>query len=60
MPLGCLNQQPGPGNYSLIGALAIDESNRLYVTDNLFKKIDVFRRLSDEEGKRMLVRGAAD
>lgn len=53
MPLGRLSQQPGPGNYALIGALAIDETNRLFVTDNLAKKIDVFRRLSDEEGKRM-------
>ena len=54
MPLGRLSQEPGPGNYALIGAIAIDEANRLYVTDNLFRKIDVFRRLSEEEGKRMM------
>lgn len=54
MPLGKLSQDPGPGNFSLIGAIAIDESNRLFVTDNYFKKIDVFRRLSDEEGMKIL------
>lgn len=57
MPLGRLSQEPGPGNYALIGSMATDEANRLYVTDNLFRKIDVFRRLSEEEGKRMM--GAA-
>lgn len=57
MPLGRLSSVPGPGNYALIGSIAIDESNRLYVIDNLFRKIDVFRRLSDEEGKRMMTKG---
>lgn len=59
MPLGGMNQVPGPGNYSLIGSIAVDEANRLFITDNLFRKIDVFRQLSDEEGKRMMVKGAA-
>lgn len=54
MPLGKLSQEPGPGNFSLIGAIAIDEEDRLFVTDNFFKKIDVFKRLSDEEGKKIL------
>ena len=54
MPLGRLSQQPGPGNYALIGAITVDDTNRLYITDNLFRKIDVFRRLSDDEGKLRL------
>ena len=54
MPLGRLSQQPGPGHYALIGAIAVDDTNRLYITDNLFRKIDVFRRLSDDEGKLRL------
>lgn len=60
MPLGKLSPKPGPGNYSLIGSIAIDEANRLFVTDNFFKKIDVFRRLSDEEGKRMMQKAAGN
>jgi DNA-binding beta-propeller fold protein YncE len=56
MPLGRLSSVPGPGNYALIGVIAVDESNRLYITDNLFRKIDVFRRLSDEEGKLMMIK----
>ena len=59
MPLGRLSQEPGPGNYSLIGSIAIDEANRLFVTDNLFRKIDVFRQLSDEEGKRLMGKAVA-
>lgn len=57
MPLGRLSLSPGPGNYSLIGAIAVDEANRLYVTDNLIRKIDVFRQLSDDEGARLLAKG---
>lgn len=60
MPLGRLSQEPGAGNFTLMGAIAIDESNRLFVTDNYFKKIDVFRRLSDEEGKKILAETYAE
>lgn len=56
MPLGRLSAEAGPGNFSLIGVIAVDETNRLYVTDNLFRKIDVFRHLSDEEGKQMMLK----
>jgi hypothetical protein len=49
-----LSSESGPGNYALIASIAVDESNRLYVTDHLFRKIEVFRRLSDEEGKRLM------
>ncbi len=49
MPLGRLSREPGPGNYALIAGIAIDETRRLYVVDHYFKKIEVFRRLSDEE-----------
>lgn len=53
MPLGRLEQNPGPGHYSLIAGIAVDETNRLYVIDQYFKKIDVFRRLSETEGKQL-------
>lgn len=54
MPLGGLSNEPGPGNYSLIGPVAVDETKWLYVVDHYFRKIEVFRRLTDEEGKRRL------
>jgi hypothetical protein len=56
MPLGRTKREPGPGHYTLIAGIAVDETNRLYVTDHYFKKIDVFRRLSEEEGSRMAVK----
>lgn len=52
MPLGRLSRDPGPGNYALIAGIAIDETRRLYVVDHYFKKIEVFRRLSDEEAQQ--------
>ena len=53
MPLGRLSSEAGPGNYSLIAGIAVDETNRLYIVDHFFKKIDVFRRLGDEEARRL-------
>jgi DNA-binding beta-propeller fold protein YncE len=53
MPLGRLERKPGPGHYALIAGIAVDETNRLYVIDHYFKKIDVFRRLTDEEGQQL-------
>lgn len=55
MPLGRLSRDDGPGNYALLASIAVDEANHLYVVDHFFKKIDVFRRLSDDEGKRFMV-----
>lgn len=52
MPLGRLNRDPGPGNFALLAGIAVDETNRLYVLDHYFRKIEVYRRLSDDEGKR--------
>ena len=55
MPLGNLSHEAGPGNYALIAGIAVDEANRLYVLDNYFKKIEIYSRLSDTEGKRLMV-----
>lgn len=52
MPLGRLSRDPAPGHYALIAGIAIDETRRLYVVDHYFKKIEVFRRLSDEESEQ--------
>ena len=54
MPLGRLSRDDGPGNYALLAGIAVDETNHLYVVDHYFKKIDVFRRLDDDEGKRLV------
>jgi DNA-binding beta-propeller fold protein YncE len=56
MPLGRTTRVPGPAHFTLIAGIAVDETNRLYVTDHYFKKIDVFRRLSEEEGNRLAVK----
>lgn len=36
MPLGRLSPQPGPGRYSLIAGVAVDEANRLLILDHYF------------------------
>lgn len=50
LTLGRLDLRGGPGAFALIGALAADEKDFFYVTDNFYKKIEVYRRLSDEDG----------
>ena len=54
MPLGMLSREAGPGHYSLLAGITVDERGFLYVVDHYFKKIEVFRRLSDEEGRKLI------
>lgn len=54
MPLGRLSRDIGPGNFSMLAAVAVDETNRVFALDHYFKKIEIFRRLNDEEGKRLM------
>ncbi len=43
-----------PGRYMLLSGVAVDETGRVYLVDQGFKKIDVIRRLSEAEGRRIL------
>lgn len=54
MPLGRLSNDPGPGNYALIAGVATDETRRLYVLDQYFKKIEVFRWLGDDGAQQKM------
>lgn len=54
MALGHLKLTDGPGHYGLISGIGVDETQRLYIIDNFFTKIEVFRRLSDQDGKAYL------
>lgn len=54
MALGRLKLTDGPGHYGLISGIGVDETRRLYVIDNFFTKIEVFRRLSEKEGEAFL------
>lgn len=48
-----------PGRYGLPIAAAVDETGRLYVVDQLHRKVEVIRRLSDREGKALQQRAPA-
>ena len=41
---------------AMLGGIEVDESGRIYVVDQLFKKVEVFRRVSEKEGQQMLLR----
>lgn len=43
-----------PGGFALIAGIAVDETHRIYAVDQRFQKVDVFRRLSEEEGSVLL------
>lgn len=46
MPIGQYEiNQDGPGRYGLIAGIAVDETKRIYVVDQLFNKVEVFRQL---------------
>jgi DNA-binding beta-propeller fold protein YncE len=47
-------QRDGPGRYLLPAKIALDETGRLYVVDQYLHKVEVVRRLGDDEGRRLL------
>jgi sugar lactone lactonase YvrE len=53
LALGSRAQTDAPGRYLLPARLAWDETRRLYVVDQYLHKIEVLRRLGDEEGLRL-------
>ncbi|MCR4304015.1 MAG: hypothetical protein NUV63_07300 [Gallionella sp.] len=54
LAVGRYGKENKPGQYGLINGIAVDETGRVYVVDQMFKKVEVIRRLSDSEGQQML------
>ena len=55
LAMGNLGDTDVKGIYALMGGVAVDETGRVYLLDQVFNKLDVIRRLSDEEGKQLLI-----
>lgn len=53
MPLGRLSQQDVPGQFSLITGITVDSRNHLYVLDQYMKKMEVFKKLSQDEQQKI-------
>jgi DNA-binding beta-propeller fold protein YncE len=54
MAVGEVSMEDRAGQYSLIAGVAVDETNRVYVVGQRFRKVEVIRRLSEEEGKSLM------
>jgi sugar lactone lactonase YvrE len=59
LALGSRATKDAPGRFALPAGVATDETGRVYIVDQYFHKIEVLRRLSDEEGLRRLREAAA-
>ena len=53
LPIGRRGPIDEPGRYRLLAGLDTDETNRLFVVGQFFNKIDILRRLSEEESERI-------
>ncbi len=53
MWIGNTSQEDKPGQYALPAGIAVDEANYVYVIDQLYSKVEVLRRLSQEESDRL-------
>ena len=51
LAIGETSDTDSAGKYGLIAGIAVDETNRVFVVDQRFRKVEVIRRLSEEEGK---------
>jgi hypothetical protein len=47
-----------PGRYGVISGVAVDNSGRIYIVDQLFAKVEVIRRLSEKEGQALAAQAA--
>lgn len=54
LPLGERDLDGGPGRFVLPAGLAVDETRRLFVVDQYLRKVEVLRRLSETEGRRLM------
>ncbi|MBL8343212.1 MAG: 6-bladed beta-propeller [Rubrivivax sp.] len=52
LPLGARAMHDAPGRWALPARLACDETARLYVVDQYLHKVEVLRKLADDEGRR--------
>jgi len=59
LAIGSRAERDAPGRYLLPAKLATDETGRVYVVDQFLHKVEVLRRLGDEEGRRLQAAAAA-
>jgi DNA-binding beta-propeller fold protein YncE len=57
LAIGGIQDKDEVGKYLLIAGITVDETNRVYVVDQRFRKVEIIRRLSEEEGKRLMRKG---
>lgn len=48
LPVGQISRVDVPGRFALISGIAADEGGRIYVSDQYFNKVEVFRRLGGD------------
>lgn len=53
MWIGNTGQENKPGQYALPAGIAVDETDHVYVVDQLYSKVEVLRRLTEEESDRL-------
>ena len=57
--IGDRSERDAPAKYMLPTGIAVDEDGRVYVVDQWFRKIDIFRPAALAAGSGFLVRPAA-
>lgn len=53
MWIGNTGQDNKPGQYALPAGIAVDETNHVFVVDQLYTKVEVLRRLTQDESDRL-------
>lgn len=54
LAIGSRAERDAPGRYLLPAKVSADDGGRLYVVDQFLHKVEVIRRLGDEEGRRWM------
>ena len=54
LAIGQSSLESNPGQYGMLNGIAVDETGRIYVVDQLYNKVEVIRRLTVSEGEKIL------
>ena len=54
LAIGRSSELDRPGRFGLLSGIAVDETGRVYVVDQLFAKVEVYRPLGDREAQELL------
>lgn len=56
MAVGAPGAEDQPGRFGLVSGIAVDETGRVYVADQLYNKVEVYRPVPEDEARKLMAK----